>query len=90
MVSLIYHRKLDDSWKQAAQELRAVLAKAPGATAKPHIIGRSRWARRWAGLHRPGPCPAAGVSSRPAVRPVAVLKWCCVAVQGPEGVPGCG
>lgn len=45
MVSLIYHRKLDDAWTAAAQELRTVLAGAAGATATPHVIGRSRCVR---------------------------------------------
>ncbi|KAL4443688.1 hypothetical protein ABPG75_011425 [Micractinium tetrahymenae] len=42
MVSLIYHKKLDDAWKQAAEQLREVLAAAPSSKSKPQIIGRSR------------------------------------------------
>lgn len=42
MVSMIYHRKLDDEWVEAAKELRTELAIVPGALTLPHIIGRSR------------------------------------------------
>ena len=42
MVTLICHRKLDDDWIVAAKALREELAKIPGATSPPHIIGRSR------------------------------------------------
>lgn len=42
MVTLIYHRKLDDAWTEAAKELRQQLQDIPGASAPPHIIGRSR------------------------------------------------
>jgi tRNA (uracil-5-)-methyltransferase len=42
MVTLIYHRKLDDEWTEAAKQLREDLAKIPGLVAPPHIIGRSR------------------------------------------------
>lgn len=41
-VSLIYHRKLDDAWKEAAQQLRQALATAPSAKSTPHVVGRSR------------------------------------------------
>lgn len=42
MVTLIYHRKLDDAWTTAAKLLREELGKVPGAISPPHIIGRSR------------------------------------------------
>lgn len=42
MVTLIYHKKLDDTWTEAARELRQSLAGAPGAVTTPHVIGRSR------------------------------------------------
>lgn len=42
MVTMIYHRKLDDEWIEAAKQLRDLLATVPGALSKPHIIGRSR------------------------------------------------
>ncbi|PSC72701.1 tRNA (uracil-5-)-methyltransferase [Micractinium conductrix] len=42
MVSLIYHKKLNDEWKEAAQQLRDVLATAPSSRTKPQVIGRSR------------------------------------------------
>jgi len=42
MITLIYHKKLDDSWIKAAKELRNALSGTPGATTLPHIIGRSR------------------------------------------------
>jgi tRNA (uracil-5-)-methyltransferase len=42
MVTLIYHRKLDDAWTAAARVLRTALAALPGAAAPPHVVGRSR------------------------------------------------
>ncbi len=43
MVTLIYHKRLDDVWQQAAQQLRVTLAKAPSCkTDRVTIIGRSR------------------------------------------------
>ncbi|KAG7672760.1 hypothetical protein Ndes2526B_g08238 [Nannochloris sp. 'desiccata'] len=42
MVTLIYHRKLEDDWKEAAKVLREELSKLPGIANPPHIIGRSR------------------------------------------------
>jgi len=42
MVTLIYHRKLEDDWTEAAKLLREELAKIPGIANPPHIIGRSR------------------------------------------------
>jgi tRNA (uracil-5-)-methyltransferase len=45
MVTLIYHRKLDDEWTAAAEALRSELAGAEGAAGAPHVIGRSRGQR---------------------------------------------
>jgi tRNA (uracil-5-)-methyltransferase len=45
MITLIYHKKLDDAWTQEAKQLRAGLADVPGATTLPHVIGRSRKTR---------------------------------------------
>lgn len=44
MVTLLYHRQLDDTWKQAAGRLRAKLALAASCQPQhtPAIIGRSR------------------------------------------------
>ncbi len=42
MVTLIYHKKLDEAWKEAASELRAVLSSAPSSSGEVQIIGRSR------------------------------------------------
>lgn len=42
MVTLIYHRKLEDEWTEAAKALREDLSKIPGMSSPPHIIGRSR------------------------------------------------
>jgi tRNA (uracil-5-)-methyltransferase len=42
MVTLIYHRKLEDDWTEAAKALREELSQIPGIAAPPHIIGRSR------------------------------------------------
>ena len=41
---MLYHRKLDDSWVEAAKALRAKLAAAPSCQPGhvPHVIGRSR------------------------------------------------
>ena len=42
MITLIYHRKLDETWIDAARKLRTDLSGAPGALAPPHVIGRAR------------------------------------------------
>lgn len=43
MVTLIYHRKLDEEWKEQAAILRKVLKeKAPSSMVTPKVIGRSR------------------------------------------------
>lgn len=42
MVTLIYHRKLEDDWIESAKRLREELSKLPGIANPPHIIGRSR------------------------------------------------
>lgn len=42
MVTLVYHKKLDDTWTDAAKALRAEVAAAAGMAAPLHIIGRSR------------------------------------------------
>lgn len=43
MVTLIYHKKLDDEWKAAALELRSLLSSAPSCSSGiVQIIGRSR------------------------------------------------
>ena len=42
MVTLIYHRKLEDEWTEAAKTLREDLSKISGMSSPPHIIGRSR------------------------------------------------
>jgi len=42
MVTLVYHKKLDDAWTEAAKALRTEVAAATGMTAPLHIIGRSR------------------------------------------------
>jgi tRNA (uracil-5-)-methyltransferase len=42
MVTLIYHRKLEDDWTEAAKALREDLSKIPGIASPPQIIGRSR------------------------------------------------
>jgi len=43
MVTMIYHRKLDEVWTAAAQKLRKVLGACPSSTQPSvHIIGRSR------------------------------------------------
>lgn len=47
MISLLYHRKLEDSWREAADKLRHRLAKDCPAFkgALPGIMGRSRGAK---------------------------------------------
>ncbi|KAL6764932.1 uracil-5--methyltransferase-domain-containing protein [Haematococcus lacustris] len=43
MVTLVYHKQLDDVWKEAALSLRAKLGKLPATLGHtPQIIGRSR------------------------------------------------
>ncbi|GFH13555.1 tRNA (uracil-5-)-methyltransferase, partial [Haematococcus lacustris] len=43
MVTLVYHKQLDDVWKEAALNLRAKLGKLPATLGHtPQIIGRSR------------------------------------------------
>lgn len=42
MISLIYHRTLDDEWREAARGLQRALAAAPSASAPTQIIGRSK------------------------------------------------
>lgn len=43
MVTLIYHKKLNDEWKAAAEELRASLSSLPSSTnGIVQVIGRSR------------------------------------------------
>jgi hypothetical protein len=43
MITLAYHKPLDDTWQEAATKLRADLTKALGASCRQlHIIGRSR------------------------------------------------
>ena len=43
MMTMIYHRKLDEVWTAAAQKLRKVLGACPSSTQPSvHIIGRSR------------------------------------------------
>lgn len=42
MVTIIYHKKLDDEWRSAAKELQALLTSAPSSSGVVHIIGRSR------------------------------------------------
>lgn len=43
MVSLLYHKKLDDAWTAAAQQLRQHLAKSCSeGQSVPHVIGRSK------------------------------------------------
>jgi len=44
MVSILYHRKLDDEWKAEAEKLREALATVEGVEAGhvPSLIGRSR------------------------------------------------
>ena len=43
MVTMIYHKKLEREWQEAAQKLRPVLGSCP-ASSQPsvHIVGRSR------------------------------------------------
>ena len=43
VVTLLYHKALDDAWTEAARALRPVLAAAAPSTNGhvPHIIGRS-------------------------------------------------
>lgn len=45
MITMLYHRKLDDEWRAAAEALRLKLAQVPtlqGTGFVPHIIGRAR------------------------------------------------
>ena len=43
MVTMIYHKKLDEKWTAAAQKLRKVLGTCPSSSQPSvHIIGRSR------------------------------------------------
>lgn len=43
MVTLIYHKKLDDEWQKAAKELRTILSGVPSCTSSiVQMIGRSR------------------------------------------------
>ena len=43
MVTMIYHKKLDEGWTAAAQKLRKVLGACPSSSQPSvHIIGRSR------------------------------------------------
>ena len=43
MVTLIYHKVLDDSWIAAARALRSILGSVPSCTqVEPAIVGRSR------------------------------------------------
>lgn len=44
MVTMLYHRQLDEVWKEAAGRLRAKLAHAPSCQPEhvPAIVGRSR------------------------------------------------
>lgn len=43
MVTLIYHKKLDDEWIAAATELRSILQRVPSCTSSiVQLIGRSR------------------------------------------------
>ncbi|KAF5833106.1 uracil-5--methyltransferase-domain-containing protein, partial [Dunaliella salina] len=43
MVTLVYHKKLDDLWQESARKLRTLLAQAPSTHGHmPHVIGRSR------------------------------------------------
>lgn len=43
MVTLIYHKKLDASWTEAAAELRSILTKVPSCTSHDvQLLGRSR------------------------------------------------
>ena len=44
MVSLVYHRQLDEAWEVEARKLRSRLAEAPTAQAAgqvPYVLGRS-------------------------------------------------
>lgn len=41
-VTLIYHKKLDDDWRAAAEKLRTALSEAPSSSeAAVTVIGRS-------------------------------------------------
>ena len=42
MITLIYHKKLDNQWIEAAKSFRESLTDVPGSSAKPHIVGRAR------------------------------------------------
>jgi len=43
VVTLLYHKQLDDVWKEAARALQAKLAKVPAAKGQtPQVLGRSR------------------------------------------------
>jgi tRNA (uracil-5-)-methyltransferase len=43
MVTLVYHKQLDDVWQEAARKLQAQLAKVPGQNGHtPQIIGAVR------------------------------------------------
>ena len=42
MITLIYHKKLGDDWREAAEKLRTILTAAVAATAPVSVIGRSR------------------------------------------------
>lgn len=43
MVTLIYHKKLDAPWMEAAAELRSILTKVPSCTSHDvQLLGRSR------------------------------------------------
>ena len=43
MVTMIYHKKLDEAWTAAAQKLRKVLGACPSSSQPSvHIVGRSR------------------------------------------------
>jgi len=40
MVTLVYHKRLDDVWQEAAKKLRSLLAQAPSTHGRmPHVIG---------------------------------------------------
>lgn len=42
VVTLIYHKKLDDEWTEAAKKLRETLKSVPGAVVLPNVVGRSK------------------------------------------------
>lgn len=78
IVTLLYHKPLDDVWQAAAAALRARLAKVPAAAGNtPHILGEVWWCAVCRCLHacvRVGRMWVLSLVLRGQLPPVRILR----------------